>query len=101
VHIDAISLNSAGDLQLSFDISVTLPGVGAVDDEDVVVWAGGMFAMVFDGSAAGVASSLAGDTAGLREAEISRRSIPPIRDVRAGVALTAAAVMLAILRKRN
>src|SRR5262245_13156852 len=58
VHIDAISRNSAGELQLSFDISVTLPGVGAVDDEDVVTFAGGTFAMAFDGSAAGVASSL-------------------------------------------
>jgi hypothetical protein len=57
-RIDAVSLNSGGDLQLSFDISVTLPGVGAVDDEDVVTWSGGVFAMAFDGSAAGVPSAL-------------------------------------------
>jgi len=57
VRIDAISRNSSGNLLLSFDISVTLPGVGAVDDEDVVVYSGGTFAMAFNGSAAGVASA--------------------------------------------
>jgi hypothetical protein len=57
-HIDAVTLSTTGDLQLSFDISVTLPGVGAVDDEDVVTYAAGVFAMAFDGSAAGVPSAL-------------------------------------------
>src|SRR5262249_51063496 len=58
VHIDAISLNSASELQLSFDITAALPGVGPVDDEDVVVYSGGVFAMVYNGSAAGIASAL-------------------------------------------
>ena len=57
-HIDALSLNGASEPQLSFSTAVTLPGVGAVEDEDVVVFSGGTFAMVYDGSAAGVASAL-------------------------------------------
>jgi hypothetical protein len=56
-RIDAVSLDTGGDLQLSFDISVTLPGVGAIDDEDVVTYSAGVFAMAFDGSAAGVATA--------------------------------------------
>jgi hypothetical protein len=62
-HIDALATDSVGDLLLSFDTSVTLPGVGAVDDEDVVVFSGGTFAMVFDGSANGVAAGLDLDAA--------------------------------------
>ena len=57
-QIDALSVNAALDPQLSFETSVTLPGVGPVDDEDVVVYTGGAFAMVYDGSAAGIASAL-------------------------------------------
>jgi hypothetical protein len=57
-HIDALSVNGALEPQLSFDTSVTLPGVGAVDDEDIVVYTGGVFVMAYDGSAAGVASAL-------------------------------------------
>jgi len=57
-HINGISLDGAGNLQLSFDIATTLPGVGAVANNDVVVYSGGTFASVFKGSAAGVASGV-------------------------------------------
>ena len=57
-QIDAVSVNAVLAPQLSFETSVTLPGVGAVDDEDVVVFSAGVFAMLYDGSAAGVASAL-------------------------------------------
>ena len=58
-HIDAVSLTAGGALQLSFDITVSLGGVGPVDDEDAVVYlGGGIFAMVYDGSAAGVPTAL-------------------------------------------
>jgi hypothetical protein len=57
-QIDAVSANGALEPQLSFETSATLPGVGAVDDEDVVVFSGGVFAMVYDGSAAGVPAAL-------------------------------------------
>jgi hypothetical protein len=57
-RIDALSFAAAAGLLLSFDISVALPVVGAVDDEDVVSFAAGSFAMVFDGSAAGIGSAL-------------------------------------------
>jgi hypothetical protein len=57
-HIDGLSVNAALEPQLSFETSLTLPGVGAVDDEDVVVYSAGTFAMAYDGSAAGLASAL-------------------------------------------
>ena len=53
-RIDALSFTAATGLLLSFDTSVTLPVLGAVHDEDVVGYLAGAFAMVFDGSAAGV-----------------------------------------------
>lgn len=56
--IDAVSVDSALDLQLSFDTTVALPGSNAVDDEDVVEFSSGAFSLVFDGSAAGVANAL-------------------------------------------
>ena len=62
-RIDAVATDPGGDLLLSFDTSVTLPGVGPVDDEDLVVFMGGPFAMVFDGSANGVAPGLDLDAA--------------------------------------
>jgi len=57
-RIDALGANAALDPLLSFDTTVTLPAVGAVDDEDVVSFAAGLFAMVYDGSAAGIGSAL-------------------------------------------
>lgn len=57
-RIDAVAVDAALVLLLSFDTSVALPGVGAVEDEDVVSYTAGVFGMVFDGSAAGIASGL-------------------------------------------
>ena len=54
VRTDAIALTDTGDLLLSFDITVELPGGIAVDDEDLVLYDGGTFALFLDGSAAGV-----------------------------------------------
>jgi hypothetical protein len=64
-RIDAVATDFAtGNLLLSFDTTVTLLGVGTVDDEDVVEHLGaGIFAMVFDGSANGVAAGLDLDAA--------------------------------------
>ncbi len=62
-RVDAVATDAGGDLLLSFDTSVTLPGVGAVDDEDVVIFVAGVFAMFFDGSANGVAPGLDLDAA--------------------------------------
>lgn len=62
-RIDAVSYNAAGDLLLSFDTTVALPGVTA-DDEDLVSWSPGpVYAMFFDGSANGVPTSLDLDAA--------------------------------------
>jgi hypothetical protein len=53
-RIDALSFTAAAGLLLSFDMSVPLPVLGPVDDEDVVGYLAGVFSMVFDGGAAGV-----------------------------------------------
>ena len=62
-QIDAVSVTAGLDPELSFETSVTLPGGVAVDDEDVVVYTAGIFALAYDGSAAGVASALDVDAA--------------------------------------
>lgn len=63
-RIDAIA-SEGSTLLLSLDVSASLPGGIAVDDEDVVSWDGSVFALVFDASSAGVATSL--DLDGLSE----------------------------------
>jgi hypothetical protein len=65
VGIDAIALDAAESLLLSFDTSVTLPGVGPVADEDLVRFAGGVYAMFYDGSAQGIPPELDLDAANL------------------------------------
>jgi hypothetical protein len=55
-RIDGVS-QIAGDLVLSFDVSVALP-FGTAADEDLVQYAGLAFNALFDGSAAGIAPSL-------------------------------------------
>ena len=62
-RVDAVTLNPLGELLLSFDISVSLPGLGPVDDEDVVSFAAGVYTMEFDGSANGVSTALDVDAA--------------------------------------
>jgi hypothetical protein len=54
--IDAVSRTPAGELLLSFDTTVQAGAVVA-DDEDVVMWDGVAFSKIFDGSAAGIATS--------------------------------------------
>jgi hypothetical protein len=62
--IDAISVADDGDLLLSFDTTVSLPG-GTFDPEDLVRFdeGGGTFSSFFDGSAAGVPAGLSLDAA--------------------------------------
>ena len=67
VGIDAIALDAAESLILSFDTDVTLPGVGPVADEDLVRFAGGLYAMFFDGSARGIPPQLDLDAANLED----------------------------------
>lgn len=57
VDVDAVSVAPDGALLLSFDTSVEVDGV-VFADEDVARYAGGVFTMQFDGSAAGIASEL-------------------------------------------
>jgi len=57
VLTDAISVAN-GDLLLSFDTTVALPGNLTVDDEDVVGFDGTDFSLFFDGSDAGITPSL-------------------------------------------
>ena len=55
--VDAVSIIEAGDLLLSFDITVSVDGI-TVDDEDLVRFDGVTFSLFLDGSAAGVAGAL-------------------------------------------
>ncbi len=59
-RVDAIGFtnNVGGDILLSFDTTVTLPGPITADDEDVVQLTGSSFTILFDGSAAGVPAGL-------------------------------------------
>ena len=59
VNVDAVGVESDGDLLLSFDTAVTLGGL-RVDDEDVVRIdaATGATSLAFDGSAQGIAEGL-------------------------------------------
>lgn len=56
-RIDALSANEAGDLLVSFDITVFVDSL-VFADEDIALFDGANFSMVFDGSAAGVDPSL-------------------------------------------
>jgi hypothetical protein len=60
--VDAVSVIDAGDLLLSFDITISVDGI-TVDDEDLVSFDGADFTLFFDGSAAGVDEALALDAA--------------------------------------
>ncbi|MBW2693444.1 MAG: hypothetical protein JRE57_12565 [Deltaproteobacteria bacterium] len=62
VATDATSLSASG-LLLSFDTTVDLGSGLVVTDEDLVEWNGSSFALVFDGSAAGIDSALDVDAA--------------------------------------
>jgi len=62
-RIDAVTVNGAGDVIVSFDTSVTLPGPLAVDDEDLVRFAGGVFTLFYDGSASSMPPRLDLDAA--------------------------------------
>jgi hypothetical protein len=56
--VDAVGVDEAGDLLLSFDITISLVPVGPVHDEDLVKFAAGAFSLEYDGSAHGIASGL-------------------------------------------
>lgn len=60
-RIDAVaSARVGGEVAtlLSFDVTVSLPGGVLADDEDLVSWSQGTWALVFDGSEAGVPAGL-------------------------------------------
>jgi hypothetical protein len=58
VVTDSISVDTNGDLLLSFDTTVPFPDNLTVDDEDLVGFDGMDFSLFFDGSGAGIAPSL-------------------------------------------
>lgn len=62
-RIDALSVDMAGNLVLSFDVTLMLPGAGVIDDEDLVRFSGGLYTLVFDGGASGVPAQLDLDAA--------------------------------------
>jgi len=58
--VDALDLSGA-DVYVSFTDAVTLPGVGTVQDEDVVCRHDGQWTLFVDGSLVGLGASFAGD----------------------------------------
>jgi hypothetical protein len=63
--VNAFGLNSDGSMLLSFQVNVTIPGLGTVDDSDVVLFTptstgevtAGSFSLAFDGSTVGLTTS--------------------------------------------
>ena len=58
LRIDAVSVNAASELLLSFDTTSTLPFAGFVADEDIVRFTGVVFSMELDASSVGVPEAL-------------------------------------------
>ena len=56
-NVDGYDRVDATHAYLSFADAVTLPGLGTVQDEDVVSWAAGAWSLWFDGSAHGLGAS--------------------------------------------
>ncbi|HQR26823.1 MAG TPA: SdrD B-like domain-containing protein [Nocardioides sp.] len=56
-NVDGLERVDAGHFYLSFAANTTLPGLGAVADEDVVYYDNGTWRMFFDGSANGLAAT--------------------------------------------
>jgi VCBS repeat-containing protein len=56
-NVDALKFVSATEFYLSFTADVTLPGLGAVQDEDVVKYTNGSWSVYFDGTAKGLTSA--------------------------------------------
>jgi hypothetical protein len=56
-NVDAFDRVSATEYYMSFTADVTLPGVGTVQDEDVVHYTSGTWSPYFDGTANGLAAS--------------------------------------------
>ena len=55
VNVDGLDVAGPGHVALSFSTATaTLPGLGSVQDEDVVRWDDGVWHVVFDGTAAGL-----------------------------------------------
>lgn len=65
VRTDAIATGAGGQLLLSFDADVALPGGLIAADEDLVAWDGNDLSLAFDGSAAGLDRRLDVDGAGV------------------------------------
>jgi uncharacterized repeat protein (TIGR01451 family) len=55
--IDALKVVDVDSLYLSFENQLTLPGAGTVQDEDVVFYDGGTWAIFFDGTDVGLAGT--------------------------------------------
>lgn len=58
VRVDALSVESSGDLLLSFDTTVDLGGGVVAADEDLAQFDGATFTLLFDGSAEGISEAL-------------------------------------------
>ncbi len=55
-NVDGLEWTDATHVYLSYSANTTVPGIGAVQDEDVVRNNGGTWSVYFDGTAAGLTS---------------------------------------------
>ena len=69
-RVDSVGLHGSGDLLLSFDTTMSLPGIGPVFDEDLVRFTGFLYSMEFDGSANGIDPALDLDGASADAADL-------------------------------
>ncbi len=56
-NVDGLAFTDATHFAVSFSADVTLPGLGAVQDEDVVRYDAGTWSVLFDGTARGLTST--------------------------------------------
>ncbi len=56
-RIDGLEADTDGSFYFSFDLPLTIPGVGKVDDSDIVHYTGGVFSLWFDGSLVGLTTA--------------------------------------------
>jgi hypothetical protein len=56
-NVDGLEVVDATHFYLSFVADVTLPGIGTVQDEDVVYYNNGVWSVYFDGTARGLTAA--------------------------------------------
>ena len=56
-NVDAMTVVATNDIYLSFTGDITVPGLGSVQDEDIIHFTGGAWSLFFDGTTNGLTSN--------------------------------------------